>query len=178
MPTFEIVSVGAKTGPHMPRVGSFIQRCDSRLTSDRGLFQPVLDRLDGTIVHLGHRSKKHERDFWFCGHALDFSKDIREGCFRLRNRALVDLKRLFVVMQKDSPFRHVIFLSDYQFGPTKPVVKQLSSIEEFLRHGASGSLRFNALYHIKPRPQRKSQPAKPTRDKALAANLERSPKKK
>lgn len=158
MPTFEIVSVESQVGPHTPRVRSFVQRCDSRLVSDRGLFQSVLDRLRGTMIHLGHYSRKHDSSFWFCGHALKVARVTHDGFFTLRAAALKDLRVLLRTMQRASPSRHVVFLSDYQFGPRKPVVRRVSSIEEFAKLGSSGRLRFNTLYHIKRSPPKTPNP--------------------
>ena len=79
MPTTEIVSIGATSGPFTVKKSVFAQRCDSRLISDRGLFQPTLDRLVGTIIHLGDFSDTPDEPCWFCGHCVKYREGDDEG---------------------------------------------------------------------------------------------------
>ncbi|NEQ43367.1 MAG: hypothetical protein F6K00_07315 [Leptolyngbya sp. SIOISBB] len=151
MPTTEIISVNAGYGPHTPKLEIYAQRCDSFLRSDRGLFQETLDELDGTMIHLGHYDNENPNEpFWFCGHDLEYPIESDGNHIRYDERALEELTLLLQIMQDSSPCNHVIFLTDFQFGPEQSEIRHLRSIDDFIELSKAGRIRFNTLYHIKP----------------------------
>jgi hypothetical protein len=118
MPTTEIVSIGARNGPFTVKKSVFAQRCDSSLISDRGLFQPMLDRLVGTIIHLGDFSDTPDDPCWFCGHCVEYREGDDDGHYiGYTPEAESELIELMSSMRDQSPTTHVLFLTDYQFGP-------------------------------------------------------------
>lgn len=149
MPTTEIISVGAKYRPHTPKLDIFAQRCESVLVSDRGLFQEILNTLEGTIIHLGQFDNESLQEaFWFCGHVEEYPSAPNYDYFRYEASAFQELILLLDIMQKASPTGHGIFLTDYQFGPENSEIQRLESINEFIKLNAIGKIRFNTLYHI------------------------------
>jgi hypothetical protein len=118
------------------------------LVSDRSLFQHVLDGLDGTMIHLGDFSYHPEDPCWFCGHVVEYPDPEDGNHFRYEPDAFGELITLLSLMQADSPTRHVIFLTDYQFGPEEAEIEHLATLDDFKRLNSEGKIRFNTLYHI------------------------------
>jgi len=113
------------------------------------LFQHVLDQFEGTMIHLGDFSDHPEEPCWFCGHVVEYPNPNDDYHFRYQADAFGELMLLLDMLQKDSPSRHVIFLTDYQLGPDNPEVVSLKDLEAFRRLNCDGKIRFNTLYHIK-----------------------------
>lgn len=149
MPTTEIISVGAQNGPFTRRMEIIAQRCDSSLKSDRRLFQPVLDRLIGTIIHLGDYSDTPDDPCWFCGHCVERS-DADESANHIgyTSAATGELVEIMTLMHTQSPTRHLLFLTDYQFGPETSEIKTLPSIDDFMALNRDRRIRYNTLYSI------------------------------
>ena len=140
----EIISVGAGVGPYTQPLKKFAQRCDSRLISDRALFQGLLDKMEGVMIHLGGYSDTPDDPCWFCGHAVEFVDD---DYFHFYNETYQDIKQILCSMQKQSPTNHVVFLSDIQMDLVAEV-RQLSSLADFQLLNKQKRIRFNTLYHI------------------------------
>ena len=150
MPTTEIVSVGAGSGPFTRRKAVFAQRCDSSLKTDRGLFQPILDRLIGTMIHLGDHDDHPDEPHWFCGHCIEYRDRDAEDSDHIGYTldAENELRELLTSMMDQSPTRHVLFLTDFQFGPETTDIRNLASIDEFIDLSRNRSIRYNTLYSI------------------------------
>jgi hypothetical protein len=143
VPTVEIVSVGSMQGPFAQPVDLFAQRCDSSLRSDRGLFQETLDRLTGTLIHLGNPRANGSDPVWFCGHSIGWKLNNTDNI----DFAVTELQQILLHMQDQSPEGHVLFLTDYQFGPA-PEIATLRSIDELIALMRSHTVRFNTLYSV------------------------------
>lgn len=149
MPTTELISIGAMSGSFTSPFQVFTQRCDSKLVSDRGLFQPVLDRLVGTIIYLGDPSHCHTDPFWFCGHCIEYRLENDDGHhIGYSAAAIAELHQLLSLLQNQSPEKHVLFLTDYQFEPDKAEIVTLGTIEQFLALSEVRNIRLNTLYSI------------------------------
>lgn len=149
MPTTEIVSIGARNGPFTVKKSVFAQRCDSSLISDRGLFQPTLDRLVGTIIHLGDFSDTPDDPCWFCGHCVEYREGDDDGYhIGYTPEAELELIELLSSMKDQSPTSHVLFLTDYQFGPETSEIVNLDDVGQFVSLSRSRSIRYNTLYSI------------------------------
>jgi len=149
MPTTEIVSIGAQNGPFTVRKSVFAQRCDSSLKSDRGLFQPTLDRLIGTIIHLGDYSDTPDDPCWFCGHCIEYREgDDDANHIGYTHDAERELTEILVSMREQSPTNHVLFLTDFQFGPEIPEIVNLDHIDQLVQLSRARSIRYNTLYSI------------------------------
>jgi hypothetical protein len=149
MPTVEIIAVNAGTLPALPEYRRFAWRGGTELVSDRSLFQSALDRLAGTIVHLGDRSDHPEDPSWFCGHIIKSrpaDEDWHE--FQFGDDARGEVADLLHRMQESSPDRYVVFLTDFQFGPDDTREAEFKSLAEFWERHDSQKLRHNTLYHI------------------------------
>lgn len=145
----EVISVGAGVGPYTQPATHFAQRCDSEPVSDRSLFEDDLKELDGVIIHFGDYSDTPNDPCWFCGHFVEYLEDDDEmHHFRIRSDAYEEFRLVLQAMQSQSPSGHVIFLSDYQFGPSEPQRVDLRSIADFDDLNAATALRYNTLYHI------------------------------
>jgi hypothetical protein len=146
MPTVEIVSVGSMQGPFAQPVDLFVQRCDSSLRSDRGLFQETLDHLTGTLIHLGNPRADESDPVWFCGHSIGWRLNNSDN-IDFEADAVTELQQILLRMQDQSPEGHVLFLTDYQFGPA-PEIATLRSIDELIALMRSHTVRFNTLYSV------------------------------
>ena len=150
MPTVEIVAVNARAVPALPEYRRFAWRGSTKLISDRSLFQPVLDRLAGAIIHLGDRSDHPDDPSWFCGHIIK-NRSVEESWqeFQFDDDAKVEVADLLRRMQQASPQRHVIFLTDFQFGPDDPLEREFETLAELWKTHDYQMLRHNTLYHIR-----------------------------
>lgn len=145
----EIISVGAGVGPYTQPAKHFAQRCDSQLVSDRSLFEGDLKQLEGVIIHLGDYSDMPDDPCWFCGHFVEYRDGDEEmHHFRIRSDAFEEFRRVLQDMQSQSPSGHVIFLSDYQFGPSEPQIVDLDSIASLDELNKATAIRYNTLYHV------------------------------
>jgi hypothetical protein len=150
MPTIEIIAVNAQHLPALPEYARFAWRGESELVSDRGLFQPVLDRLSGVIVHLGDRFDHPEEPSWFCGHIIK-NRPVEEDWteFQFEDDAKTEVGDLLRRMRDASPNQYVIFLTDFQFGPDEPLEQEFDSLEAFWARHDAHKLRHNTLYHVR-----------------------------
>ena len=144
MPTIEIISVGAGVGPYTKPLKKIAQRCDSRLISDRALFQEHLDKLEGVMIHLGDYGDTPNDPNWFCGHAVEFVDD---DYFYFDDETYQEVEWILCQMQKQSPAKHVLFLTDIQLNIAAKV-RLLSSLTDFQLLNMQKRLRFNTLYNI------------------------------
>lgn len=74
MPSIELVSINCRHIPALPQYASFAYRVDTRLESDRALFQPVFDTLNGVIVHLANKDLEGHTEGWFAGEIMDWTQ--------------------------------------------------------------------------------------------------------
>lgn len=163
----EIISVDAGVGPYTKPAKHFAQRCDSELISDRSLFQDDLKEIEGVIIHLGDYSDTPNDPCWFCGHFVEYLEDDDEGNhFRINNNAYKELREVLSSMQRQSPTGHVIFLSDYQFGPEEAQRVDLDSINDLDDLNRDTAIRYNTLYHINRKAEQGSAHQSTTRSES------------
>lgn len=145
MPTIELISLNAETIPQLPSYSSFAYIVESDLVSHRGLFQQIFDRSKGYIVHIGNKEFENNKDsFWYAGEIMNWEEDavvFLKETFR-------DLKDLIQRMIDSSPNNEILFSTDYQFGPEKPMDFGAVSIEEFYEFHRLKKLRWNSIYKI------------------------------
>ena len=104
--------------------------------------------MEGTMIHLGDYSNTPNDPCWFCGHVTIHPDPDDLDHFQYESTAFEELLILLAVMQEQSPTRHVIFLTEYQFGPDEFKIEHLNTISDFSALNATGRIRFNTLYHI------------------------------
>lgn len=100
------------------------------------------------MIHLGDFSDHPEDPCWFCGHVVEYPDPEDDDHIRYESDAFEELITLLLLMQADSPTHHVIFLTDYQFGPDEAKIEHLATVDDFKRLNSEGKIRFNTLYHI------------------------------
>ena len=154
MPTTEIISVGSLEGPYTRSYKRIRHSCDSELNSHRDLFQDVLDRLVGNMIHIDSRLGNDDIEdnfMYFLGgdHYLDHENNTDEKYrFGYRDQTFVELFDLLSLMRSQSPTNHVIFLTDFQGGPETREIVDIPSIDSFKELNDLKGLRFNTLYSI------------------------------
>ncbi len=147
MPTIEIISVDCPYVPALPRFRGFAYIAEDKLRSHRGLFQAVLDKNRGVIVHLANKDFEGTDGAWFAGAIMSWD---RGHVLRFRKQPARDARRLFKLMLGASPTGEVLFLSDYQFGPNrKKIERTVLTPDRFWAMHDAGKIRYNALYRIK-----------------------------
>ncbi len=149
MPTIEIIAVDSPSVPSLPRFKGFAYIAEATLVSHRGLFQPVLDKYTGVIVHLANKDFEGTDGAWFAGCLMN--RD-RGDVLRFLKQPARDARRLLKLMLRASPIGEVLFLSDYQFGPSrKKMERKVLPPERFWAMHDAGCIRYNTLYRIKER---------------------------
>lgn len=147
MPTIEIISIGCQKVPTLPRFRGFAYQTEDKLVSHRGLFQSILDKSNGVIVHLANKSFEGTDGFWFAGDLINWDSN---DALQFRKQQSRDVRRLMETLLASSPTGEIIFLTDYQFGPSrKKVERKLLTLDRFWKMHDAGTIRFNALYRIK-----------------------------
>ena len=150
MPTIELICIGCSHVPPLPRYPSFAYQAEPRLISHRALFQHVLDRLTGVIVHLANNDLEGDTEVWFAGKIMDWSETDTNGVQVLifLPETWTDLKDLMRRLLDASPQHRIMFSTDYQFGGKAMECGEVSLTEFFCRHD-SGKLRYNTLFFIR-----------------------------
>lgn len=147
MPTIELISIGCKRVPNLPRYDSFAYIAETKLVSHRGLFQQVFDSLTGVILHLANKDFENEPDGgWFAGQVMDWKDDSNALVFL--PDSLLDVRDLMKRLLKDSPENRIVFSSDYQFGGKRREHGEII-FEKFFDLHARRRLRYNSLYFIR-----------------------------
>ena len=135
MPTTEIISVGSMEGPYTKPYTKIRHSCDSELNSHRDLFQDVLDRLVGTMVHIDSRDDTLEdSSLYFLGgdHYIDnLDNDEENYRFGYNPDTFSEIYSLASDLTKQSPTNHIIFLTDFQGGPEERNIITVKDLEEF-----------------------------------------------
>ncbi len=170
MPTIEIVSVEAELNSIHAAGFSFAVRMEQPLVSHRGLFQSYLDSIkQGYILHLGNSGFKSETGGGYFGSDLidwDYmgphqglppldqtGREIRhEGIpgefFQFLPEYHVEINALLVQAGKDSSVGRVIFLTDNESGPQKPLHVSLPDVDQWWRLHHTQGLTWNTAYTI------------------------------
>ncbi len=96
MPTIEIISVNATKIPKLPKFSSFAYIAEDQLISHRGLFQDVLNKEKGIIVHLANKDLEGEEEGgWFAGLLMEWGNEDEESePIKFEKHRLEDLKHL------------------------------------------------------------------------------------
>ena len=152
MPTIEIISVGARTVANLPKFRGFAYIAEPGVLSHRGLFQDVLDKETGIIVHLANKEfEGDEEGGWFAGYLMDWDDtDSDYVPVRFQPHRFSDVLSLLKKMINASPHNEIIFLTDYQFGPDERIISEETlSISNFSKLHQQGELTYNTLYRIK-----------------------------
>ena len=178
MPTIEIISINAKEIPNLKDFESFAFICEDKLESHRALFDDELkENYQGIILHLGNKEFQKDKEQgtigpWFASDLInfDFVGEVElpiidkgnqiEGVeqwwgsdqtflFKFEEAAINDLRDILEQMITLSPGKEILFLTDYQFGPEKPLHKGIISLSEFFEDHNKVGLIWNCMYHIK-----------------------------
>ncbi|NTS44029.1 hypothetical protein HRG84_24330 [Flavisolibacter sp. BT320] len=166
MPTIEIISIDA---PSLDLIQDTFQVAlieESILTSHRGLFYEYLQCHRGTIVHMGNPDFiEDKKGGFFAGQLIDWnfepfiqSKDFEnsehldvfdpDNQFQFLKQYKPDIEVLMSSAIQQSLVKRAFFLTDYQFGPDKGVIKSNMTIKDFWQLHDSKGLAFNTLYEV------------------------------
>ena len=169
MPTIEIASINS-SGLDLRQEDYDVAIIEeNRLVSHRGLFNEVLSKQDGSIIHIGNADLKNDKDGgFFAGQLIDWDfepSDImiphvdsdnpadtwgadQQYRFKFQEQYKLDLDRLLNVAVDKSPIKKVYFLTDYQFGPSKAKTEIIYSIADLWKLHDNEGLIFNTLYEL------------------------------
>lgn len=119
---------------------------ENKLNSHRGLFYDLLQRQDGSIVHIGNPKFKDEiKSGFFAGDIIDWYDN---NYFRFLEIYKKDIDSLLKISLLKSPVNKVLFLSDCQFGPEKEMIENINSVHNFWNKHDSEGLVLNTMYEI------------------------------
>ena len=151
MPTVEIISINATHIPDLPKYDGFAYFAEEGVVSHRKLFQHVLNKETGVIVHLANKAADYvEGYWWFASELLDWCGEDSLEMIKFKHLVFADILDLLKRMFEASPIGEIIFLTDFQMGPEQSqIVNKAITLTEFLNLHEDGKLRFNALYRIK-----------------------------
>jgi hypothetical protein len=164
MPTIEIASIDSKP-INLKQIDFGVAIIEeNKLESHRGLFDELLRKHQGVIIHIGNPDMKIDRTSgYFAGKLIDWemnpgeiiipqnasaSSSNQEFIFRILSEYCEDIHRLLEIAIEKSPINKVYFLTDYQFGPEKVIVENIYTIGDFWELHNSEGLTFNTLYEI------------------------------
>jgi hypothetical protein len=151
MPSIEIAAVGQleqSVFDDLPFavIADKIRR--SHRSSSR--FQSDFDRLSGILYHLGNPDLKanHEGRCFFAYKLLSRSSQ-QDGVFlEFDTEYRQSVEALLAELIHGSPQHHVVFTSDWQFGPEWTKREDVIKLTEFWRRHDSHELMLNTLYPI------------------------------
>jgi hypothetical protein len=167
MPTIEIASINA-TDLSLNQTDFDVAIIEERqLQSHRGLFYDVLQKKQGTIIHIGNPEFREEKDgAFFADNLIDWEFEIgseyilipnidtddttanQQFVFKFLEQFRIDIDKILRIALEKSPIKRVLFLTDYQFGPEKAQTEIIYTIGDFwIQHDTEG-LRFNTLYEM------------------------------
>jgi len=155
MPTIEIIAVDCPKVPSLPRFRGFAYIAEDKLCSHRALFQDILDKHTGVIVHLANKDFEGTDGCWFAGALMNWD---HARVLRFLKQPARDARRLLKLMLMASPTGEVLFLSDYQFGPSrKKMERKVLTLDGFWTMHDAGGIKYNALYRIKEQRKRRTR---------------------
>ena len=150
MPSIEIVSVNSKELELSQNEFDFAIIVENeKIHSHRSLFFDFLEKLNGTIIHIGNPEfKNNGYDYFFAGKIIDWNSDTKKD-FKFLPEYEESIFRLLKIAQEKSLEKNIFFVIDYQFSKIK--TKNISNLnfETFLREYNIYGLNFNTLYQIK-----------------------------
>lgn len=147
MPTIELISIGGREVPALPRYPSFAYIAETKLQSHRALFQSVFDSLTGVVVHLANKTFEGEEDGgWFAGMLMDWDDD---DALVFLPDSRIDVADLMRRLLAESPQRRITFSTDYQWGGDRQECGEVTLSEFFRLHDGHG-LRYNQLWYVVP----------------------------
>lgn len=147
MPTIELISIGCRKVPALPKYPSFAYIADTDLVTHRGLFQNLFDSLTGAIVHLANKGFEGNEDGgWFAGLIMDWGDDGALIFLPETRRDVADLMERLIAA---SPQRRITFSTDYQFGGDRKECGEVS-LSEFFRLHDQRALRYNTFWYVHP----------------------------
>src|SRR5260221_30853 len=121
MPTIEIVCIGQATPLDCSDL-SFAVEAENIVQSHRRLFIKVLDQLIGCMYHLGNPDLKRDRvgRYFFAYDLLSRRCQNESPASFLEFDPLYirSIQDMFLKLLEASPAKKLVFLTDWQFGPT------------------------------------------------------------
>ncbi|HEX2948597.1 MAG TPA: hypothetical protein VHV83_03360 [Armatimonadota bacterium] len=151
MPTIELVAIDCRAIPDLPSYQSFAYRVDTQLESDRALFQPVFEALNGIMIHLANKDfEGDDNGPWFAGAIMDWTqtgshcKQVLIFLPETRDEIIDLMQRLLCA----SPQHRITFSTDYQFGGERRICSEIT-LADFVNLHDQRSLRYNELYFIR-----------------------------
>ena len=154
MPSIEIVSVGQSVPPVLPPL-PFAVRHGPELRSHRSpspLFESDFAGVVGWMYHLGNPrcDEATGQGPFFAWDLLSSRAQADNDCCLLEFTPVVvpGVRRLLEIGSELSPRRHLLFTTDWQFGPQRPLRVAPLAMREFWALHDTGGLRMNALYPI------------------------------
>jgi len=153
MPSIEIISVGQKSLVRFRGVPFAVvsERGEMRSHRHPSHFQRDFDRLQGCIYHIGCPHLRMKRAGTFEAYDL-LSRECREQTrtvfLEFKREFVPSIRRMLKTLLAYSPVGRVVFTSDYQFSPNRPMRVRRISVREFWTLHRRKRLRFNALYTI------------------------------
>jgi hypothetical protein len=152
MPSIEILAVG-QTTPIVAEF-SFAYIADAVRKSHRRpapRFQKEFDNYPGILYHLGNPNLKHAFEGrCYCAWSLlsAESKKVGRTFLEFAPEHHDSARELLRMLIDTSPSRHLLFTSDWQFGPGWTRYKQPVTLKQFWRLHDRRKVRLNALYPI------------------------------
>jgi|SRR5579863_3931525 len=131
---------------------AFAVESENRVRSHRELFTSILNQLNGCIYHLGNPDLKHDdegRIFFAYDLLSRRCKDELPASFlEFDNSYTSSIKDMFVELLDASPAKKLVFLTDWQFGPTTVTIGGELSFDKFWKMHDALELRLNGLYPV------------------------------
>lgn len=151
MPSIEIVCVGQEQPSDVPDY-PFAVVSSTDLLSHRGpssLFQRDFNQLRGCMYHLGNpecSASDYQGPFF----AYELLRDEQPEAIRLQFSAEYQetIKGLLLRLLRESPDGQVLFTTDWQAGPERPIRAGMVSWARFWAMHDAGELRLNTSYII------------------------------
>jgi hypothetical protein len=155
MPTIEIVSIGAnRLGINQNDFDIAIIE-ENKLISHRGLFNGILKKQNGVIVHIGNPDFKNDKyGGFFAGLIIDWN--FEPGCIEIPNydngetgsnqnfrfkfllNYQIEIAKIIEIGFQKSPSRNLYFLTDYQFGPEISMIREMNLKNFWIKHDKEG----------------------------------------
>lgn len=165
MPTIEIISVNANRKILRQEDYDIALIEEDKLVSHRSIFYEYLKTLNGIMVHIGNLDMKYDKEYgFFAGKIInwDFSTnkeivipnidDEKNGAdqdeyFQFLDVFKNEIEQIIFKYIELSPNSTALFLTDYQFGSSKPMRKYIN-LSNFWKEYNEYGLRWNTLYRI------------------------------
>jgi hypothetical protein len=169
MPTIEIASINS-TGLGLNQADFDVAIIEeNRLESHRGLFNELLRKQNGVIVHIGNPDYKDDKECgYFAGAIVDWDfapteiylpefdeNDLTDNRganqqfkFKFLDQYKPDIDKLLKISLNNSPIKKVYFLTDYQFGPEDGKTEIIFTINDFWARHDNDGLSLNTMYEM------------------------------